>query len=92
MIMLGNEFPNRGELEKTWGYDATGLERLRIEQVAAYHFEEKQVLKIPISPEYGMEVTSMDNAINRMNQSNSDIYFAVQDKFHPVNTPEFITE
>ncbi|MCX7112249.1 MAG: AAA family ATPase [Proteobacteria bacterium] len=92
MIMLGNDFPGRSDMEKTWGYDLAGEERLRVEQVAAYHFEEKQVLKIPISPEYGMEVTSMDNAINRMNQSNSDIYFALQDTLHPVITPEFIAE
>jgi len=92
MIMLGNDFQNRGQMEKIWGYDLAGSERLRVEQVAAYHFEEKQVLKIPISPEYGMEVTSMDNAINRMNQSNSDIYFALQDAIHPVITPEFVAE
>ena len=92
MIMLGNEFKNRCELEGTWQYDTNGGDRLRVEQVAAYHFEEKQVLKIPISPEYGIEVTSMDNAINRMNQSNSDIYFALQDALHPVTTPEFVAE
>ena len=37
-------------------------------------------------------LTSMDNAINRMNQSNSDIYFALQDALHPVTTPEFVAE
>lgn len=90
MIMLGNDFPGRVELEDAWGYDKKGGERLRVEQVAAYHFDEKQVLKIPISPEYGIEVSSMDAAINRMNQSNSAIYFALQDVLHPVGVPDAV--
>lgn len=92
MIMLGNEFPGREDLEKAWGYDPAGSERLRVDQVAAYHFEENLVSKIEISSEYGMEVKSMDNAINRMNQSNSEIYFALQDGLHPVVMPDSLAE
>ena len=92
MLMLGNEFPERQELERKWGYDPDGTERLRLDQVAAYHFEETQVSRIEISPEYGMEVKSMDDAINRMNESNSEIYFALQDTLCPVQTPDFVSE
>jgi hypothetical protein len=92
MIMLGNPFEGRDELERTWGYDADGSERLRVDQVAAYHFEASRASKIEISPEYGMEVKSMDEAINRMNQSNSEIYFALQDILHPIKTPDSIAD
>lgn len=90
MIMLATEFPDRSEVEKRFGYDETGAERLRPEDVAAYHFTDKIVKQLDISREFGMEVESMDTAINGLNESNSAIYFALQDILYPVDVPEAV--
>jgi AAA domain, putative AbiEii toxin, Type IV TA system len=84
MIMLGSEFPERAAMETEFGYDASGAERLRAEDVAAWHFTDKGVDQCAISPEFGIEVQSMDDAINRLNQSNSAIYYALGEKLHPM--------
>lgn len=84
MIMLGSEFPERADMEREFGYDAAGAERLRAEDVVAYHFTDKGVTKCAISPEFGVEVQSMDDAINRLNKSNSAIYYALGEKLHPM--------
>ncbi len=82
MIMLGSEFPERADMEREFGYDDAGSERLRAEDVVAYHFTDKGVAKCAISPEFGVEVQSMDDAINRLNKSNSAIYYALGEKLH----------
>jgi hypothetical protein len=90
MIMLATEFANRSELEKQFGYDESGAERLTHDQVAAYHFTDKAVQSSDVSPEFGIEVKSMDEAINRLNESNSAIYFALADVMHPVTVPDHV--
>lgn len=90
MIMLSSEFANRSELEKQFGYDESGSERLQHDQVAAYHFTDKEVQPSDVSPEFGIEVKSMDEAINRLNESNSAIYFALADAVHPVAVPDHV--
>lgn len=84
MIMLANEFPGRPEVEQRFGYASDGCERLASRQVSAYHFSEQGVVPSTISTEFGVEVASMDEAINRLNQSNSEIYFAVAEHMHPI--------
>lgn len=91
MIMLATDFRDRLEIEKRFGYDETGAERLQPQDVTAYHFTDKNVKNADVSREFGMEVESMDAAINGLNESNSAIYFAVQDALHPVNTPGLVT-
>lgn len=84
MIMLSSDFPERAEMEKRFEYETGGSERLQSEQVAAYHFTGKDVQSSMISPEFGIEVKSMDEAINRLNESSNEIYFALADALHPV--------
>lgn len=83
-IMLSTEFPEREQLERRFGYDEQGLERLDHKDVAAYHFTEKNVDAIDVSPEFGIEVKSMDSAINNLNESNSEIYFKLNEALHPL--------
>lgn len=82
--MLSTEFPEREQLERRFGYDEQGLERLDHKDVAAYHFTEKNVDAIDVSPEFGIEVKSMDSAINNLNESNSEIYFKLNEALHPL--------
>lgn len=84
MIMLGSEFPERAAMEAQFGYDPGGSERLLAAEVAAYHFTEQGVSACAMSPEFGIEVQSMDEAINRLNESNSAIYYALGEALHPV--------
>ncbi len=84
MIMLGTEFPERVAMEAQFGYDQAGSERLAAADVAAYHFTEQDVAPCAMSPEFGIEVASMDEAINRLNESNSAIYYALGEKLHPI--------
>lgn len=79
MIMLGSSFPERGKLERKYGYDNEGQERLDAENVAAYHFGEKAVEICMVSRDFGIEIESMDAAINNLNESNSAIYFALSE-------------
>lgn len=90
MIMLSTDFPNRNALEKRFGYDDSGQERLQVTDIAAYHFQEPGVQPCEISPEFGIEVASMDAAINQLNEANSAIYFAVADAMHPVIDAEVV--
>lgn len=88
MIMLNSEFHERTVLEAKLGYDPTGTERLDAAQVAAYHFSDKGVENSVVSPAFGIEVKSMDEAIHRLNESNSEIYFALADAQQPIASPE----
>lgn len=90
MVMLGSDFPERAGLEARFGYDPDGQERLCAEQVAAYHFTDKCVDKAEVSSEFGIEIKSMDDAINRLNESNSAIYFALGDQLHPAASSEHL--
>ena len=91
MIMLGTtDFPNRTALEKRFGYDDSGQERLDATDIAAYQFKESGVHRCEISSEFGIEVSSMDAAINQLNEANSAIYFAVADALHPVIDSEVV--
>lgn len=87
MIMLSSDFANRKSLEERFGYDPAGTERLKCADVAAYHFTDKGASLSSVSSEFGIEVTSMDEAINRLNESNSEIYFALADALHAVEVP-----
>ncbi len=88
MIMLSSEFTGRARLEKQFGYDAEGSERLPYFDIAAYHFTDRRVESCEISPEFGIEIESMDAAINNLNESNSAIYFALRDSLHPLEQPD----
>ncbi len=90
MTMLASDFPERVDVEKRFDYDAEGAERLQPQDVVAYNFTDKIVRKVEVSREFGIEVESMDAAINRLNESNSAIYFALQDALHPVTTPDSV--
>jgi hypothetical protein len=79
MIMLGTPFTERGKLERKYDYDAEGQERLHADDVAAYHFGEKAVEACTVSSDFGIEIESMDAAINNLNESNSAIYFALSE-------------
>jgi hypothetical protein len=84
MIMLASDFPERTGMEQEYAYDPAGSERLCAEKVAAYHFTANGVTKCAISPEFGIEVQSLDDAINYLNQSNNAIYYALSEKLHPI--------
>lgn len=81
MIMLDTDFPEREKLERQFGYGVG--ERISSDKVAAYHFGDKQVSECAISNEFGIEVSSMDEAINRLNEANSSIYFGLSATLHP---------
>jgi AAA ATPase domain len=91
MIMLASDFISRNDLEKKFGYDPNGLERLSVDKVAAYHFTNKSVIASTVSSEFGIEVKSMDEAINNLNESNGDIYYALGESLHPIVESETIT-
>lgn len=84
MIMLATKFPERIEMERRFVYDKSGAERLPAGDVAAYQFTSEGAGCCDISPEFGIEVASMDSAINRLNESNSAIYFALGDVLRPL--------
>lgn len=90
MIMLANDFTSRDDLEKKFKYDVNGLERLSVDKVAAYHFTNKSVMASTVSSEFGIEVKSMDDAINNLNESNNDIYYALDESLHPILESETI--
>ena len=79
MVMLDTDFSARVALEKRLGYDAAGAERLAAVDVAAYHFTEAGVVACEVSAVFGVEVPSMDEAINQLNEANSAIYFALDE-------------
>lgn len=76
LIMLSDSFPTAGEIANKYGYDLAA-ESIRPEQVGAYHFSEKKCEEITVDPSFGIEVTSIDAAMNDLNNSSSDIYFAL---------------
>lgn len=90
MIMLTNDFTSRDDLERKFKYDVNGLERLSVDKVAAYHFTNRSVLASTVSSEFGIEVKSMDDAINNLNESNNDIYYALEESLHPITESETI--
>ena len=92
MVMLSTPFDERASLETQFGYDTSGSERLSHADVTAYHFTDKLVQPSEVSPEFGIEVKSIDEAINRLNESNSAIYFALADALHPLAVPEKVVE
>lgn len=79
MIMLSTPFTERGKLERKYGYDSAGQERLDANDVVTYHFGEKTVDNCTVSSDFGIEIESMDAAINNLNESNSAIYFALSE-------------
>ena len=92
MVMLSTPFDERASLETQFGYDTSGSERLSHADVTAYHFTDKLVQPSEVSPEFGIEVKSIDEAINRLNESNSAIYFALADALHPLAVPDKVVE
>jgi AAA domain, putative AbiEii toxin, Type IV TA system len=86
MIMLSTEFQERVQLEKKFGYDDDGAERLAVSDVVAYHFTEKGVAPCAVDPAFGIEIKSMDEAINSLNEANSGIYFAVGEALEAAQT------
>lgn len=83
MVMLSTDFPERTKLERRFHYAENGCERLDANDIAAYHFGEKQVASCTVSAEFGIEVPSMDQAITRLNDANSSIYFGLSNALHP---------
>lgn len=77
MIMLCADFPSRAALERRYGYASDGSERVSEERVAAYHFADKSVEQREVSKSFGVEIPSMDDAINKLNEVNGAIYFAL---------------
>lgn len=90
MIMLSTEFPEREVMERRFDYNDSGSERLDAGDVVAYHFTDRSVELCIISTEFGIEVESMDAAINHLNEANSSIYFALSEALHPASVPDVI--
>jgi hypothetical protein len=76
LIMLSSEFPASTDLATKYGYDIAS-EALLPDKVGAYHFTEKGCDEITVDRAYGMEVASIDKAMNELNASSSELYFAL---------------
>ncbi|MDZ5814304.1 MULTISPECIES: AAA family ATPase [Stenotrophomonas maltophilia group] len=83
MIMLSQDFPERRSLEKKFGYNQDGAERMSPDLVAAYAFSDNGVERSEVSAGFGIEVVGLDRSINSLNESNSSIYFAVSECINP---------
>jgi AAA domain, putative AbiEii toxin, Type IV TA system len=66
-----------GALRKKYGYEEQ--DTIRPERVGAYLFDATRARPIPVEPT-GIAVKSIDDEINRLNQSSQDIYYALFDE------------
>jgi predicted ATPase len=78
LIMLNNDFNNKKKILGEFNY--TSRDRLTIDQVAAYCFENGNATRMPIDSRYGIQVDTFDNVINTMNESFASIQFQLDDE------------
>jgi len=74
LIMLNNDIKNKEGLFKKYGYSKDMT--LAIQNIDAYLFENNTIKKLNKSKEEGIEVTTFDKVINKLNESSEDIYFS----------------
>ncbi len=77
LIMLNNDFNNKKKILGEFNY--TSRDRLTIDQVAAYCFENGNATRMPIDSRYGIQVDTFDDVINTMNESFASIQFQLDD-------------
>lgn len=78
LIMLSQEFDGKDEIAKRYGYSSD--DRLNQGQVAAYHFTASSCTRVEVDPRYGIPVESMDEVMNSLNESSSELFFALEEK------------
>jgi len=74
LIMLKNDIKNKENLFKKYGYIKEMT--ISLEDIDAYLFENNTIKKLNKTKEEGIEVTTFDKVINKLNESSEDIYFS----------------
>lgn len=74
LLMLSNNFKEKEELMKTYGYNENEL--LKNEQVGVYYFEKGKntAVSVPLLKR-GIEIDSIDLVIANLNERSDDIYY-----------------
>ncbi len=74
LLMLSNNFKEKEELMKTYGYNENEL--LKNEQVGVYYFEngKNTAVSLPLSKR-GIEIDSINQVITDLNERSDDIYY-----------------
>jgi len=78
LIMLNNDFPEKKKILNDFKYD--NRDKLSIENVGAYCFEEGKAVEMPINNVNGIQVDTFDGVINLMNTASSVIQFLLEDQ------------
>jgi len=78
LIMLNNDFPEKKKILNDFKYD--NRDKLSIENVGAYCFEEGKAVEMPIDNINGIQVDTFDGVINLMNTASSVIQFLLEDQ------------
>lgn len=78
LIMLNNDFPEKKKILNDFKYD--NRDKLSIENVGAYCFEEGKAVEMPINKINGIQVDTFDSVINSMNTASSVIQFLLEDQ------------
>jgi len=78
LIMLNNDFPEKKKILNDFKYD--NRDKLSIENVGAYCFEEGKAVEMPIDNINGIQVDTFDGVINSMNTASSVIQFLLEDQ------------
>jgi predicted ATPase len=76
LIMLDNDFNKKDLLKK---YHYTDDMTIDIQKIEAYLFDNNTIKKLHKTKEEGIEVTTFDKVINKLNESSEDIYFSILD-------------
>jgi predicted ATPase len=77
LIILNNDIKNKDNLFKKYEY--TNDMTLAVKDIDAYLFEDYTIKKLNKSKDEGIEVTTFDKVINKLNESTEDIYFSNMD-------------
>lgn len=77
LMMLQKDFSEKTSLMKKYGYEADDL--LKMSQVSAYFFNEKEVKPMEKDDEEGIIIQSFNKASNALNSAANEIYFASQE-------------
>lgn len=78
LIMLNNDFTEKKKILNDFKYD--NRDKLSIENVNAYCFEEGKAVEMPIDNINGIQVDTFDGVINSMNTASSVIQFLLEDQ------------
>ncbi len=75
LIMLNNNFTQKGELLNKYGYSKDEL--LNKEKVRAYLIDNGSVAPMEVSKTEGIIATTFDDVVNSLNISSDDIYYSI---------------